>query len=245
MTNTATLRDVSIPLDRGSSIPAALALPRDPPRRAGVIVIHEAFGLNDDMHRIASRFAAAGYVTLAPDFLAGLGPKPICIARFLASLGSPGRGHAYDQLRRAHAWLAGRPEVDSGPIGICGFCLGGGFALLYAAGADVAVVAPFYAAVPADEAALAGICPVVASYGGRDLIFGGHGRRLEETLVRSGVEHDVKTYPEAGHSFMSRHAGLSGLLAPRLPLRTGYVEAAAEDAWSRTLAFFDRHLGGA
>jgi carboxymethylenebutenolidase len=52
----------------------------------------------------------------------------------------------------------------------------------------------------------------------------------------------VKTYPEAGHSFMSRHDGLSGFLGPRVPLRAAHSAEAAEDAWARTLAFFERHL---
>lgn len=257
MTNQATIQDVSIgppgaqrpnggPDARGladTAIPAAFALPVGSARRAGIVVIHEAFGLNADMRGIASGFAEAGYPTLAPDFLAGLGPKPICIARFVRSIASPERGRAWQQLATAQAWLGRRPEVGGGPIGVVGFCMGGGFALLYAARAEVEVVAPFYAAVPRDEADLAGICPVIASYGGRDRIFGDHGARLDAALDRRNVDHDVKTYPDAGHSFMSHHGGLSGALGPRLPLHTGYVESAAEDAWARTLAFFDRHLG--
>jgi carboxymethylenebutenolidase len=53
----------------------------------------------------------------------------------------------------------------------------------------------------------------------------------------------VKTYPDAGHSFMSRHGGLMARIERRLPTHGGHVEAAAEDAWQRTLAFFARHLG--
>jgi carboxymethylenebutenolidase len=255
------VRDLSVPLPDGTHLPAALALPdplagpahhdesgpvpSTPPGtpRPAVVVIHEAVGLNHDIRRIAARFADAGYPTLAPDFLAGLGPKPVCIARFARAIGHAGRGRPYRQLAAAEAWLAARPEVAGGPIGVAGFCMGGGFALLHAVGADVAVVAPFYAAVPKTDRELAGVCPVVASYGGRDRIFGRAGERLDAALARLGVERDVKTYPDAGHAFMSRHGPWLTRVGARLPTRNGYDEAAAEDAWQRTLAFFGRHLG--
>jgi carboxymethylenebutenolidase len=208
-----------------------------------VIVIHEAIGLNDDIRRITARFADAGYVALAPDFLAGLGPMPFCIARFARGIGKVHVGRPYRQLAAAEAWLRARPEVAGSPIGVAGFCMGGGFALLHATGASIDVVAPFYAAVPKDESILAGICPVVASSGGRDGVFGAAGARLDVALTRLGIEHDVKTYPDAGHSFLNQHAGIVARIEPHLPTHGGYVEAAAEDAWQRTLDFFARHLG--
>lgn len=253
----AVLREVEIPLADGSVLPAALALPPDRgaapgasssdsrearPGRPGVVVIHEAIGLNEDIRRIAARFADAGYVALAPDFLARLGPVPICIARFARGIGQTHAGRPYRQLAAAEAWLRARPEVAGGGIGVAGFCIGGGFALLHATGAEVDVVAPFYAAVPRDPDALATVCPVVASFGGRDRIFGQAGDRLDATLSRLGIEHDVATYPDAGHSFMNRHGGLIARLEPRLPTHGGYVEAAADDAWRRMLTFFTRHL---
>jgi carboxymethylenebutenolidase len=98
--------------------------------------------------------------------------------------------------------------------------------------------------VPKDaETALRGICPVVASFGGRDRVFGDGGPRLEAALIKLGVERDVKTYPEAGHSFMNELGGALGWIGRRLPMHGGYHEPSAEDAWARTLAFFGRHLG--
>jgi carboxymethylenebutenolidase len=235
--------EIEIRLPDGSALPAALAMPDDlRTRRPGVIVIHEAIGLNDDIRRIAARFADAGYVTLAPDFLAGLGPKPFCIARFARGIGRVHVGRPYRQLAAAEAWLRERPEVAGAPIGVAGFCMGGGFALLHATGASIDVVAPFYPLIPRDESVLAGICPVVASFGGRDRIFGAGGPRLEAALARLDVDHDVATYPAAGHGFMSRHDGLIGRIERRLPTHGGYDEPAADDAWRRTLSFFDRHL---
>jgi carboxymethylenebutenolidase len=181
-------------------------------------------------------------VTLAPDFLAGLGPRPICIVRFARGISERQSGRPYRQLAAAEEWLRRRPDVAGGPIGVAGFCMGGGFALVHAVGAQIDVVAPFYAGVPDDDRALAGICPVVASYGGRDRMFGSGGPPLAAALERLGVDHDVKTYPDAGHSFMSRHGAVMSAIERRLPTHGGYDEKAAEDAWDRTLAYFQRYL---
>jgi carboxymethylenebutenolidase len=234
--------DVAIALTSGRAIPAAFFPVRDAGEpRPGVLVIHELFGLTAEMRRLARRFSEAGFVALAPDFLAGLGPKPFCIARFARGIARRGVGRPYRQLEAARAWLTERPEVAGHPIGVAGFCIGGGFALLYAAGAKVEVVAPFYPAVPDDEA-LEGICPVVASFGGRDAVFGAGGERLTGSLDRLGVDHDVQTYPEAGHGFMARYEGVGAWLGRRLPMHVGHDPEAAEDAWQRTIAFFTRHL---
>jgi dienelactone hydrolase len=137
---------IEIPMPDGSPLPAALAEPATaepaspgpgpsvPPARAGaaVVVLHELLGLNDDIRRISGRFAEHGYVALAPDFLAGLGPRPFCMARFLWSLTRPGRGRPYRQLDAARLWLAGREDVDADRIAVAGFCVGGGCGLAMA-----------------------------------------------------------------------------------------------------------------
>ena len=226
--------------------PTALARPAaGEGRRPAVILIHELFGLNDDIRSIAARFADEGYVAIAPDFMTGLGPQPICIVRFARGLNRIGTGRPYRQLDAIRSWLARRPDVDASRVGVAGFCIGGGLALLYAATApDVRVVAPLYAPVPADaETRLGKVCPVVASYGARDQVFGSMAGRLETALTVAGVEHDVKSYPNAGHSFMNRHGGLAGWVGRRIPMHAGYEPEAAEDAWRRILAFFERHIG--
>jgi carboxymethylenebutenolidase len=248
----ATLQDVRIETTeadgKARTIEAALASPetdRESPAgaRAAVILLHEAFGLNDDMRRIASRFADNGYVALAPDFVGSGAPKPVCIARFFRGVGQIATGQPYRDLAAARAWLAGQPGVDGQRIGLVGFCVGGGFAILHAAHArDVQVLAPFYAHLPRDLDALRGICPVVASYGGRDRSLRGAGDRLAAALREHGIPHDVRTYDEAGHSFMNRRSGLTGWIGRISPMHAEHVEAAAEDAWDRMLDFFALHL---
>ncbi|MFN8630898.1 MAG: dienelactone hydrolase family protein [Chloroflexota bacterium] len=213
------------------------------PPHPAVIVVHEIMGLNDDIRRIATQFADRGYVALAPD-LVGDGFKPYCIARFVRGMSKVADGRPYREMRAFHDWLAKRPSVDPDRIGMAGFCIGGGFAILYAARGEreLRAVAPFYGALPADDSIIPDLCPTVASYGGRDGTFGKNGPKLQAALQAAGIPHDVKTYPDAGHSFMSQHDGLLLALMRRGPTKVGYDEPAAEDAWARMLDFFGEHL---
>jgi carboxymethylenebutenolidase len=236
----------------GRRLPAFLARPEPEPGldhdapRPAVIVVHEAMGLNDDIRRIASVFASKGYVTLAPD-LVGSGFKPFCIARFFAGIGKVGTGRPYREMAAFQDWLERQAYVDRERIGMAGFCAGGGFTMLYAArgGRNLRAIAPFYGALPGDESMIPDLCPTVASYGGRDGVFGALGPRLKAALDVAGIPNDVKTYPDAGHSFMSRHDGLLGAIGPWTPMRDAFDEEASTDAWARVLAFFGEHLAGA
>jgi carboxymethylenebutenolidase len=207
-----------------------------------VIVIHEIFGLNDDIRRMSARFAALGYVALAPDLYDTDGARVLCIARTLLAL-RRGSGAAFADLDAARAWLSARPEVDASRIGVAGFCLGGGFALLYAVRAPLGVAAAFYGDVPKTSAELQGVCPVLAGYGGRDRLFAAQGRRLEEHLAALGVPHDVRIYPDAGHSYMSHHTGVLATVSAYGPMAVGHNPAAEADSWSRIERFFGEHLG--
>jgi len=241
-------RDLTFDAGTGRSLRAFLAEPAGvadgtPAASPAAIVVHEAMGLNDDIRRIASRFADNGYVTLAPDLI-GAGWAPLCIARFFQGMGKVGTGRPYREMRAFHDWLAKQPGVDPDRVGMAGFCAGGGFALLYASRGrrKLRAIAPFYGAMPADESIIPDVCPTVASYGGRDGVFGRNGPKLQAALDTAGIPHDVKTYPEAGHSFMSRHTGLMATLDPIMPTHAGFDGPASEDAWTRVLGFFGEHL---
>jgi carboxymethylenebutenolidase len=203
----------------------------------GVVVLHEAFGLNDDTRQQADRLAAAGYLAVAPDLFTAGGLR--CLRSTFAAMMS-GHGAAFGDIEATRTWLADRADC-TGRTGVIGFCMGGGFALLAATrGFDAA--APNYGLVPKDAATvLRGACPVVASYGARDRPLRGAAEKLGTTLTDLGVAHDVMEYPDAGHSFLNRHN--SGPLAV-LERVAGfsYHEPSAEDAWARILRFFDVHL---
>ncbi len=211
-------------------------------RRPGVLVLHELFGLNDDIRRIAQRFADNGYVALAPD-LYSVGPraKPLCIRRTMQALRS-GAGRAFDDIETARSWLAARDDVDPSRMAVAGFCMGGGFAILYASRAPIGVAADFYGAVPREAEELEGICPVFGGYGERDRVFVRQADRLRGHLEQIGVEHEVNVYPGAGHSFMNQHGPVRSLLIRLSPMQAGYHEDSAEAAWTTMLDFFERNL---
>ncbi|MBA4179161.1 MAG: carboxymethylenebutenolidase [Anaerolinea sp.] len=236
--------DIRLARPSGTTMRAFLALPEGAGPWPAVIVIHEIFGLNDDIREKAARLARMGYVALAPDLYDGRGNRFLCVLRTMRSL-SHGGGDAIADLEMARAHLASRPEVDASRLGVVGFCLGGGFALLYASKAELGAAAVFYGAVPKDETLLDTVCPVVGGYGGRDTIFRKQGRRLRTALATRDIPNDILIYQDAGHSYMSDHKGLLTKASAHGPMRVGFNPEAAEDSWRRVEAFFAEHLTAA
>jgi carboxymethylenebutenolidase len=221
-----------------NGMPGYLAAPDGGGPRAGVLVLHELLGLNDDIRGYVDRFAAEGYTALAPDLYRTGRFRVRCLVQtFRAAM--QGEGSAYDDIDAARRWLAGH-ERGNGQVAVVGFCMGGGLALVSATRGQFTAAAPNYGRLPGDfEAKVAGICPVVASYGGGDRTLRGHAERLEVALAGAGVPHDVKEYPGATHSFMNRHAGASRIMDRLLGL--SYDPEAADDAWRRILEFLALH----
>lgn len=215
-----------------------LAVPDGADTRPGVVVIHEAYGMTDDIRRATDKVAAGGYVAFAPD-LYSYGFAPQCLLATMRTMLRGGGGRALEDIDAARDFLVAREDC-TGKVGIIGFCMGGGFAILAATrGFDVA--APNYGQVPKNaEKALSGACPMVASYGAKDWMFRGAAARLDKALTLNGVEHDVKEYPEAGHGFMVKHTG-AWAFAERVP-GLHYVDSAHTDGWARAFAYFDKHL---
>jgi carboxymethylenebutenolidase len=208
----------------------------------GVVAIHEALGLNDVVRRQADRLAAAGYVTFAPDLFSDGGAARCLVGTFRAMF--TGRGKALADIEAARSFVLDRDDC-SGKVGIIGFCMGGGFALVTAnRGFDVA--APNYGVLPRQiETALSGACPVVASYGRKDPSLRGAANKLTRTLTELGIEHDVKEYPKAGHSFLNdQYFGPAPAQQLQRILHVGPEPESAVDAWQRIEAFFAEHLAG-
>jgi carboxymethylenebutenolidase len=202
-----------------------------------VVVLHEVFGLTDDTRQQADRLAAAGYLALAPNLFTAGGVR--CLRATFAAMNS-GRGAAFGDIEAARVFLA-EHDRSTGVVGVMGFCMGGGFALMAATrGFDAA--APNYGLAPENaEEILQGACPIVASYGRRDRALRGTADRLERILTDAGIDHDVREYPDAGHSFLNRHN--SGPLSVLEKVAGfNYHQPSAEDAWGRILRFFGTHL---
>jgi carboxymethylenebutenolidase len=232
--------DISFPVADGAW-PGYLAVPSvSTGPWAAVVVIHEAFGLNDDIRGKADEFAARGYLALAPDLFDGRSWLR-CIRNAFGQLRA-GHGPAFIALEAARSFLVARPDC-TGKTGVIGFCMGGGFALLCAPRPGFDVAAVNYGEVPKDaESVLAGACPVVGSYGGRDLMGTQHPERLRRALAVLEVPHDVQVYPASGHRFMSESAGVGAVFA-RIG-KMSYQPEDAADAWQRIFAFFGSYLDG-
>jgi carboxymethylenebutenolidase len=222
----------------GAPMPGVLAVPDgvDGPV-PGLLMIYEIFGMSDEMRRVARDLAAEGYAVLIPDLFARGSVRALCVAATMRTM-ITGQGPAMDDLEAARRWLAARPEVDGTRIGAIGFCMGGAFALLLARTGLYKVSAPFYGRPPE----LPRSCPVVASFGGRDLGLRGAAEKLTADLEALDVPHDVKAYPEAGHSFFTRTPGLIGAVVRHLPIHAEYHEPSTADARRRIIAFFREHL---
>lgn len=203
----------------------------------GVVIVHDAIGLTEDARNITERFATGGYLALSPN-LYSRGGLLRCVKTVFKELGAA-KGQAFQDIAAARELLAARPDC-TGKVGVVGFCMGGGFAIVAATqGFDAS--APYYGALPKDLSILDDACPVVASFGKKDPSLKGTAAKLEKELETRGIPHDVKEYPDAGHSFANQFN-----LGPFTPLTKitgmGFHRESSEDAWRRVFAFFAEHL---
>ena len=197
----------------------------------GLIVVHEWWGLNDNVRQMAARYAAEGYAVLAVDLYGGEAAETpdAAMALMPAAFGAPDQTR--DNLRQAHAFLAGRGAPR---VGVLGWCFGGNQALNAALTLPTEVDATviFYGGnPPSDPAPLRALqMPVLGLYGGADTSIPQPAvGAFEAALTEAGVEHEVHVYPGAGHAFAN-------------PSGQSYEPAAAEDAWARATAFLAANL---
>ncbi|MGB7364905.1 MAG: dienelactone hydrolase family protein [Rhodococcus sp. (in: high G+C Gram-positive bacteria)] len=231
-----------ITVDTGSDqIEATLEVPAGAGPWPSVVIVHDVFGMSDDIRAIARRFADRGYLAVVPDLYAR-GGRTKCVQAVFKSLLAR-KGRAVDDLLACRDAVVAREDTTDA-VGIVGFCMGGGFALALAPKGFNAS-APFYGILPKHiDAALEGTCPVVASFGKRDPSLIGAGKKLEKVLQDKDVEHDVKTYPGAGHGFANQFTPGLGAVFMRVA-GLGYKRDQAEDAFGRVFDFFDRNVPGA
>jgi carboxymethylenebutenolidase len=234
--------DIVLPTPDGD-VPVYVAHPEAQPT-AGLVVIQEAFGVNDHIRGVANRFAARGYLVAAPSLFHRL-ERPVLpyeeIATAKEILPTLTEAMLLNDVGAAVQWLREQPNRDSDRIGAVGFCFGGRVAFLAATAGVVETAVCFYGggiAPPTDGPVLAdrvtsNTGPVLAVYGAEDPMIDADERaRVERALSAAGPDHQVVTYEGAGHGFFcdARPAN--------------YDASAAEQAWPLTLGFLERFLAG-
>lgn len=197
----------------------------------GVIVIHEWWGLNDNIRSAADRLAGEGYVALAVDLYDGAAATVPKEAMKLMSNLTENQARADENLRQAYAYLD--EEVGAPRVGSIGWCLGGRWslrtAILLPDALDAAVI--YYGTVVTDEAQLAPLAmPVLGNFAEDDPIIPLETVDAFRTAMQNlGKDVDIKVYAGAKHAFSN-------------PSGMAYDPVAAEDAWERTTGFLKEHL---
>jgi carboxymethylenebutenolidase len=235
----------------GKQFPAYVARPSGEVKGA-LIVIHEVWGLVNQMKGVADRFAAEGYLALAPEFLGELGiteklagelqselfdperrhkaqPK---IRERMAPMQAPGFGEAtLAGVQECFSYLAGQAGVN-GRIGITGFCFGGSYSFSLAVHQPKLKLAiPFYGHADFSVEELKAItCPILAFYGENDERLMTALPELKTKMKEAGVDFRPQVYPNCGHAFFNETNPFA------------YNKAAAEDAWEKTLSFIAKNF---
>lgn len=196
-----------------------------------IIVIHEWWGLNDNVRAMADRLAGEGYIVLAIDLYGGKTAEDPQDARKLMLEVVEDPDSASDNIRQAYEFVttaAGAPRVAS-----LGWCFGGGWslntAMLFPDELDAAVI--YYGQVTADEDKLRPVnVPILGLFGGEDRGISVESvQAFEAALQRLRKVHDIQIYPKAGHAFAN-------------PTGRNYNAGTAADAWQRTLDFLGQNL---
>ncbi len=200
-----------------------------------VMVCHENRGLNPHIRDVARRWAAQGYVAVAPDLLSREGgtasiADPAEVPALLTGGGTEPQRHV-DDFKALAAWLGEQPNVDAAKLGMNGFCFGGGITWRCATQMpELKAAAPFYGPPPPLDAVPDITAAVYGVYADDPNDFANEGREeLEAALTEAGVTFEIAVYPETQHAF---HNDTS----PR------WNEEQALAAWRDTVAWFADHV---
>jgi len=249
VTDPSRVHGEAIELKSGSdTIHVYLARPSQPGRNAGIVVIHEAFGLVEHIRDIARRFANIGYNAIAPDLYSRKGgpSNPDDMASVMPVMFGKPDAEAVQDLEAAAAHLRGLSGATA-KVGVIGFCSGGRQTLLFACSSDKADAAVdcwggfIHRATPDAETTpsrpkpildLVGQlhCPLFAVFGEEDQNpTVAQSEELRARAQRGGKDVTIKVYKNAGHAFLADY-------------RPSYREAPAAELWTDAVAFFDKNL---
>ena len=200
------------------------------PNCPSVLVIHENRGLNPYIEDVARRLAVANFIAFAPDGLTSVGGYPGDDEKGGALFRQVDRAKMTEDFFAAAMWLKSRPD-STGKLGAVGFCFGGGIVnqLAVRMGSDLAAGVPFYGAQPSAADAAKIKAPINAQYGELDTRITDGWPAFDAALTEAQVPHEGHVYKGANHGFHND-------TTPR------YDEAAAKEAWQRTLDWFNKYL---
>ncbi len=221
----------AVPSPQGNgSIKGYLVRPANATKLPTILVVHENRGLNPYIEDVARRLAVADFIAFAPDGLTSLGGYPGDDEKGLVLFGQLDRGKMTEDFIAAANWLRSRPD-GSGKLGAVGFCFGGGVVnqLAVRLGPDLAAGVPFYGAQPKAEDVAKIKAPINAQYGELDARITDGWPAFDTALTEAGVPHEGHIYKGANHGFHND-------TTPR------YDEAAAKEAWQRSLDWFNKYL---
>ena len=222
---------VTVPSPRGNgSIKGYLVRPANSAKLPAVLVIHENRGLNPYIEDVARRLAVADFLAFAPDGLTSVGGYPADDEKAAALFSQVDRGKMQEDFLAAASWLKRRPD-SNGKLGVVGFCFGGSVAnqLAVQMGPDLAAAVPFYGAQPSAADAAKIKAPINAQYAELDTRLTAGWPAFDAALSQAHVPHE-------GHIYKATNHGFHNDTTPR------YDDAAAKEAWQRTLAWFDKYL---
>jgi carboxymethylenebutenolidase len=212
-------------------IAAYLTRPKAKGRRPAVIMIHENRGLNPHIRDVARRLAAEGFLALAPDLLSVSGGTPPTDDAAREQHQKTDQKAMLTAAVAAIGFMKSHPE-SSGNVGAVGFCFGGGIVNRMAvASPELKAAVAYYGSQPAASDVPAIHAALLLHYAGLDQRIDAGIPAYEAALKANNKRHTIYVYPNANHGFNNDTAG------PR------YDKAAADLAWSRTIAFFRQELG--
>ena len=200
-------------------------------RLPAILVIHENRGLNPHIEDVARRLALENFMAFAPDTLTSVGGYPGDDVKGGELFGKVDRAKMSEDLYAAAVWLKNRAD-STGRLGVTGFCFGGGIsnALAVRMGPDLAAAVPFYGGAPPAADVPKIKAAVLVHHGSEDTRLVEAWPAYEAALKAAGVSYEGHIYPGAVHGFNN----------DATPQR--YNKAAADQAWQRTVAWFNRYV---
>jgi carboxymethylenebutenolidase len=195
-----------------------------------ILVVHENRGLNPYIEDVARRLAVANFIAFAPDGLTTKGGYPGDEEKAAKLFGEVDKPKMLEDFVAAAKWLKARPD-STGKLGAIGFCFGGTMVnqLAVRLGPDLAAGVPFYGGQPKPEDAAKIKAPINAQYGELDERVTSGWPAFDKALTEAKVPHEGHIYKAANHGFHND-------TTPR------YDEAAAKEAWTHTLDWFNKYL---